>query len=92
MNKGKKSGVGILVLLVIFLYLAYIGVGQQKLLYAKNLEKIKIENKIQDEMKVNEELEKEKEIINSDEYIEKVAREKLGMVKEDDKVFYDTGK
>ncbi|MGL6174237.1 MAG: FtsB family cell division protein [Cellulosilyticaceae bacterium] len=34
-----------------------------------------------------EELKKEKESMNSPEYIEKVAREKLGMVKKDDIVF-----
>lgn len=34
-----------------------------------------------------EELKKEKESMNSPEYIEKVAREKLGMVKENDIVF-----
>lgn len=34
-----------------------------------------------------EELKKERETMNSPEYIEKVAREKLGMVKADDIVF-----
>lgn len=92
MSKRKKSGFGVFVLLAIFLYLSYEAVGQQKLLYAKNLEKSKIESKIKEETKVNEELKKEKEMINNDEYIEKVAREKLGMVKKDERVFVDIGK
>ncbi len=92
MSKRKNSTFGIFVLLTIFLYLSYVAVGQQKLLNAKDFELSKIENKIKDEMKDNEELIKEKEIINSDEYKEKVAREKLGMVKRDERVFVDIGK
>ena len=92
MSKRKNSTFGIFVLLTIFLYLSYVAVGQQKLLNKKEFELSKIENKIKDEMKANEELIKEKEIINSDEYKEKVAREKLGMVKRDERVFVDIGK
>lgn len=83
---------GIFVLLIIFIYLSYIAVNQQKLIYAKNLEVNKIDNKIEDETKLNNELSKEKEMITSDEYIEKVAREKLGMVKKDERVYVDIGK
>lgn len=35
------------------------------------------------------EIEKEKAEIGSDEYVEKVARDKLGMCKEDEKIFID---
>ena len=35
------------------------------------------------------EIEEEKSQIGSDEYIEKVARDKLGMCKEDEKIFID---
>ncbi|MGE5614075.1 MAG: FtsB family cell division protein [Bacillota bacterium] len=92
MNKRKKPGFGIYILLIIFLYLSYIAVDQQKLLNAKNLELEKIENKIKEEERLNEELKKEKELIQSDEYKEKVAREKLGMVKKNERVFIDVGK
>lgn len=92
MNKRKKSTFGIFILLAIFLYLSYTALGQQKLLNAKDLEMSKIEDKIKEETKTNEELKKEKEMINSDEYIEKVARDKLGMVKKDERVFVDIGK
>ena len=91
MNKRKKSTFGIFVLLAIFLYLSYAAVGQQKLLNAKSLEMSKIESKIEEETKTNEELEKEKEMINSDEYKEKIARDKLGMVKKNERVFVDIG-
>lgn len=92
MSKRKKSGIGIYILMIIFIYLAYLAVGQQKLIYAKNLENSRIESKIAEEKKTNEELTKEKETINSDEYIEKVARDKLGMVKKNERVFVDIGK
>lgn len=39
-----------------------------------------------------EEVERLTEIVGTDEYIEKIAREKLGMVKEDEKLFVDVSK
>jgi cell division protein FtsL len=92
MKKGKKSTIGVLVLLAIFLYLSYIAVNQQKLLYAKNLELDRIDDKIKYETELNEELTKESDTIKSDEYIEKIAREKLGMVKKNERVYVDIGK
>lgn len=92
MRKKQKSTFGIFILLAIFIYMSYIFVNQQRLLYTKNLELNKIENKIGEEEKLNEELSIEKEMIQSDEYIERVAREKLGMVKKDERIFMDIGK
>jgi cell division protein FtsL len=92
MNKRRKNSFGIFILLAIFIYLSYIFINQQRLLYAKNIELSKIENKIAEEEKLNEELNKEKEMIQSDEYMEKIAREKLGMVKKDERVYVDIGK
>lgn len=92
MSKRKKSRFGLFILLIFALYFAYEMVGQQKLLYSKSLEMQKIESKVKEEKKVNEDLVKEQQTMNSDEYIEKVAREKLGMVKEGERVFVDTGR
>jgi len=39
-----------------------------------------------------EEVEEMKEIIDTEEYIEKIAREKLGLVHEDEKIFIDVSK
>lgn len=90
MKKGKAT-VGIFILLVIFLYLSYIAVNQQGLIYAKNQELSKLEEKIAEEKKINEELKKQSKMIESDEYIEKIAREKLGMVKKNERVYVDIG-
>ncbi len=92
MNKGKKSPLLLFLLLVIFLYLSYIAVNQQQLMHAKNLTLSKLQDKIDQEARLNEELNKEKDMIQSDEYIEKVARERLGMVKKDERVYVDIGK
>lgn len=92
MSKRKKSGFGLFILLIFFLYFAWQMVGQQKMLYSKSLEMQKMQTKVSEETKVNEELKKEQQTLNSDEYIEKVAREKLGMVKKGERVFVDTGK
>ena len=92
MRKKQKNTFGIFILLAIFIYLSYIFVNQQRLLYAKNLELNKIENKISEEEKLKNELSIEKEMIQSDKYIEKVAREKLGMVKKDERIFMDIEK
>jgi len=91
MKKNGKTTIGLFVLLVIFLYFSYIAVSQQKLIYAKNVELSKLENRIEEEKKLNEELKKEKEMIQKDEYIEKIAREKLGMVKKNERVYVDVG-
>lgn len=91
MSKKKKSTFGIFALLAIFLYLSYIAIGQQKLLNTKEIEMSKIESKIQEETKENEKLKREKEIIDSDEYKEKVARDRLGMVKDNERVYIDIG-
>lgn len=91
MKKGKGT-LGILILLFIFLYLSYIAVNQQKIIFDKNLELSRLEEKIAEEKTVNEELKKESEIIQDDEYIEKIAREKLGMVKKNERIYVDIGK
>jgi cell division protein FtsL len=91
MRKRKKSRFGLFVLLIFFLYFACEMVGQQKLLYSKSLDMQKVKSKVNEETKVNEELKKEQQAMNSDEYIEKIAREKLGMVKKGERVFVDIG-
>jgi cell division protein FtsB len=67
-------------------------VNQQRIIFDKNLELSRLEEKIAEEKTVNEELKKESEIIQDDEYIEKIAREKLGMVKKNERIYVDIGK
>jgi cell division protein FtsB len=92
MRKVKKFRFGTVILLMLFVYLAYTAVGQQKILFAKKIEMDKVQNKVSDELKTNDDLKKQQKMLNSDEYNEKVARDKLGMVKQNEKVFVDIGK
>lgn len=91
-KRKKKSPLAAVSVAVILVYLLFTALNQQKLLNAKDIELNRVESRIDEETKLNEELTKEKHEIQSDEYIEKVAREKLGMVKKDQKVFVDIGK
>lgn len=62
---------------------------QQSLMNHKRQQMKKIQQKIECERKITDELNKEKERMVTDDYIEKVAREKLGMIKNDEIVFYN---
>lgn len=66
--------------------------GQEKLIRAKQVEMKKVEALVEEEKELNQGLQKQKEEVNSDQYIEKVAREKLGLVKPGEKVFVDIGR
>lgn len=48
-----------------------------------------LEEQISYEKKKGQEVDALKEKVNTDEYIEKVARDKLGLVKENEKIFID---
>jgi cell division protein FtsL len=92
MDKEKKSRLGTFVIIGFFLYFAYTLVDQQKILYDKELQLNNINAKVEREQKLNDELLKQMETLHSNEYIEKIAREKLGMVKKGEKIFIDANK
>lgn len=92
MNKRKTSKLGLFVIIGFFVYFAYVFIDQQKVLYAKEIEMNSIQMKIEEETKLNKELKKQKEMLGSDEYVEKIAREKLGMVKPGERIFVDINK
>lgn len=79
-------------LAVMIVYAAFTFASQSDELYMINLEIKQLEQKIQKESDKKEELLKEKDEILSDESIEKIAREKLGMVRDGERVFVDTNK
>jgi len=92
MNKRKKSRLGTVFFLGAILYLTYLLISQQGILYAKQSQLDELNSKIQTEEENNEKLVKQREEANSDENIEKIAREKLGMVKHGERVFVDVNK
>ena len=87
----KKTLKRVLVLIFI-IYLVYTFISQQKTLnsYAKEREMYNEEKELAEEEQ--EKLNEMKENINSDEYIEQIAREKLGMYYPNERVYIDIEK
>jgi cell division protein FtsB len=91
-SSRKKPRFGLIILSVFIAYFIYIMAGQEKLIKAKQVEMKQVEAMVEEEKALNQELKNQKEEVNSDQYIEKVAREKLGLVKPGEKVFVDIGR
>lgn len=79
-------------LAAVLIYAAITFTAQSNELYMINLEINQLEQKIAKEEEEKLSLLKQKDEISSDESIEKIAREKLGMVKDGERVFVDTNK
>lgn len=77
---------------VVLVYAAFTFTAQSNDLYVLNLEIKQLEQKIAKEEEEKRSLLEQKDEISSDESIEKIAREKLGMVKDGERVFVDTNK
>lgn len=92
MNKRKKPRLGLLIMVGLLVYFTYIVLQQEKIWDEKTAEMNSIQAKVKDEEKLNQELKKESQNANSDENVEKAAREKLGMLKPGEKVYVDINK
>ena len=77
------------IIIVILLYFSYMIISQQKSLNSYAESKRYYSNQISIEQENNKELNETKENINSLEYIEKIAREKLDMYLPNEKVYID---
>ena len=81
-----------LLLLALICYVVSIFNSQQKTLNTYNQEIKKCEEQIAEAKETKNSLEEMKENVNSPEYIEQIAREKLGMYLPNEKVYIDIGK
>ena len=90
MRKNKKIYKKILIL-IIAIYAIFTLVNQQKTLnqYSKNSEELT--EQINEQKAYNEELAKQKENVDSEEFIEQMAREKLDMYYPNERVYVDNG-
>lgn len=79
-------------IIVFIVYTAMIFINQQKTLASYNYQKNYYQAKIKDAEENKETLLSEKSNLNSDEYIEKIAREKLDMYSENERVYIDINK
>ena len=77
---------------IFILYFIYIMIWQQIVITRKNNEIEALEEKIGATAQQTERLEKELENLNDPEYLEKIAREKLGLVRPNERVFVDANK
>ena len=78
-----------LFIFVIAIYVIFTLINQQKALnqYSENSKELSIQ--IEEEKQYNEELAKKKEDVNSLDFIEQMAREKLGMYYPNERVYID---
>jgi len=74
------------------LYFVYIMIWQQVSLSRKNQQIDRLEEEIQQATAQTEKLEAELENLNDPAYLEKIAREKLGLVRPNERVFVDANK
>lgn len=87
-----KKGIKIFILVAIAGGMIINGIMQQPQIIANKEEKKELIEAMKYEDERVEEVERLNEIVGTDEYVEKVARDKLGMVKEDEKLFVDVEK
>jgi len=74
---------------IVLIYAAFTFTSQSNDIYVLNLEIKQLEQKIAREEEEKQRMMKERDEISSDESVEKIAREKLGMVKDGERVFVD---
>ena len=91
-NKKINSLLKKILVLMFIAYFVYTLIAQQKTLNSYAQEKEKYNTNIETAQEEQEELKKMKDNINSDEYIEQIAREKLGMYYPYERVYIDIEK
>ncbi len=90
MKKNKKIYRNIIIIAII-IYIVFVFINQQKTLneYGKDTEKLI--QQIASEKTENDDLNQQKENVNSLEFIEEMAREKLDMYYPNERVYMDQG-
>ena len=80
-----------ILILVIGIYVIFTLINQQKTLNQYSQSSYELSQKIEEEKETKEELAKKKEDVNSLEFIEQMAREKLDMYYPNERVYVDRG-
>lgn len=92
-RKIDKKRLGLVIVVAFFaIYFVYIMIWQQVMISQKNKEIRALEEKINAASQQTEELKKELENIDDPEYLEKIARERLGLVRPNERIFVDANK
>ena len=85
--KSLKNLLKRLIIICIVIYTATTFFNQQKILNTYAANKKEVEERLTEAKKYQEQLKEEKENVNSKEYIEEAAREKLGMYLPNERVY-----
>lgn len=91
-NQKMKNLLKKVLILIFIIYFIYTIISQQKTLNAYAQEKERVNDQIDVAEETQAELMEMKENINSDEYIEQIAREKLEMYYPNERVYIDIEK
>lgn len=91
-NKKKRYEISVVTILIaIFLiYVAYIYSNQSDIIATKQEELADLQVLIQEEKKLSEQLNERLELVNTEDEIQRVARQKLGLVKMGERIFVDS--
>ncbi len=86
-NNDKKLKIVLLILVCCVMVIK--GIMQQPQILENKAEIQRLKQEIEYEKSRQEDIQKMRENIETDEYIERIARDKLGMMKQNEKVFID---
>ena len=88
-NKTRVNPIFKAIFVLFLAYAVFTFFDQQHLIDEKEHELLSVQNEIEIELQNLRGLERDKEMLMSDESLERIAREKLGMVKPGERVFID---
>ena len=88
----KKLKFNRIIIIGIIIYVLYLLISRQQVLSSYKKEEQTYAKQIEQEQLKNAELLEEKENVNSTEFIEEIARDKLGMYLPNERVYIDIGK
>ena len=89
--KNKKKLIRNIIIILALIYAAFTLIKQQTVINQYVDTSKDLASQIEDQKEYKDELAKKQEDINSDEFIEETAREKLDMYLPNEKVYIDTG-
>lgn len=88
----NKKILKVIIILIVLSYFIYILIKQQATLNSYKTEQDYVSSQIQDQQEYKNELADMEANINSDEYIEQIARDKLDMYLPNERVYVDANK
>lgn len=88
----NKKILKVIIILIILSYFIYVLIKQQSTLNSYQTEQDYVSSQIQDQQEYKNELADMEANINSDEYIEQIARDKLDMYLPNERVYVDANK